>query len=541
MQIIFKGNLGAPNFPLVSSFEDQTVVIPQLDENFSNQRFYQGTFVESDMDTPQAYYMHNVMPVSNGYKSIAYRRIVKPPVTPDNTFDRMFLVHDSSENRGLLASCTNGDFYFFATGQALWKKITIAGWAGAKPVSVANANGTSYVCLPGLGVYSVDVVNGALNAATFTGMTMSSITFICSANNYLICTDGTTVYWSSATDPTDFTPSLVTGAGSTTPNDLAGTIVALYQLDNGFVVYTVANSIVANYSGNIRYPWIFKSDSNSAGVADPKLVTNNVSLGEHYAWTAAGLLRVTPTGCAPEFADVTDFLAGKIFEDFDDTKNTFNMQYLTAPLKVKPAYIGSRFLILSYGINSYTHALVFDLALKRWGKLRINHVDCFELSINGDGTGTPWTGLAGTTWAQLAGNAWSDLTTLDNTAPDAKGTIAFLQADGTVQLAVFDYGDFQSDACLILGKYQINRMQLCTLEGVGIENLDSGNSNVNVYVLPTLDGKNYQSPVTPALSLTAAMSRRYSCRTTGVNHSVVITGAFHLVSVELIFSKAGRR
>jgi hypothetical protein len=541
MQTVFKGNLGAPNFPLVSSFEDQTVAVPQYDENSANQRFYQGSYVESDMDTPQVYYMHNVMPDSQGYKSIAYKRTIKAPVVPDNTFDQMFTVHDANENRALLAHCTNGNFYIFVPGNASWKQIQIPGWTGG-PITTAAANGNTYICLSKFGVYKVDITNEVLSVVNLAGMTMASIISICSANNYLIVTDGTVVYWSNATNPEDFVPSLVTGAGSVTPNDLAGTIVGIFQLNNGFVVYTVANIIAASFSGNIRYPWIFKSDSNSSGILNVKDVTNNVSLGEHYAWTAAGLLRVTGQGCTPEFGEVTDFLSGRIFEDYDDVANTFSTQYLSTPLLVKPAYIGSRFLVISYGVTSYTHALVFDVALKRWGKLRINHVDCFEITINNDGNGVPWTGLAGTSWSQLQGNAWQDLITLTNSAPSAKRTLAFLQADGMVQTAIFDYGNFTSDACIIFGKYQLVRTNLCSLNAVSLENLDINNGNVNIAILTTLDGKTYLTPpLVPTNEITSAQVRKYNCRKTGLNHALVITGAFHLVSIELTFAKHGRR
>jgi len=76
--------------------------------------------------------------------------------------------------------------------------------------------------------------------------------------------------------------------------------------------------------------------------------------------------------------EITDFLAGKVFEDFDEVTKELSLTELTATMKKKTKFISSRYLIVSYGITEFTHALIYDIALERLGKLKIAHVDCFE-------------------------------------------------------------------------------------------------------------------------------------------------------------------
>ena len=44
----------------------------------------------------------------------------------------------------------------------------------------------------------------------------------------------------------------------------------------------------------------------------------------------------------------------------------------------KVKLVASRYLVISYGVFEFTHAIIYDLALKRLGKVKITHADVFE-------------------------------------------------------------------------------------------------------------------------------------------------------------------
>lgn len=540
MQTKFRGNLSAANFPLVSDFMGRSVVIPQYDANFQRRKQFSGDDSDLDIGIPQVYYCHNVMPMGQGFKSIAYKMVVRPVVGILN-FERVFLAKDPEENKALIGITATGGVFIYASGATAWVDITAAagGWTGGV-FSVAYANGYTYLCLSKFNTFKVNVLAKTLTPVVFSGITMSGIVGICASNNYLICYDTVTVYWSSATNPEDFIPSLVTGSGSGTPQDINGMVVCVLPLGTGYAVYTTTNIILSSYSGNLRYPWIFRQAQNGSGVIKVEHIASDGDQGTNYAWTSAGLLKVTMQGCTTPFPEITDFLSGRIFEDYNSTTDTFESQYLSDQLLIEVSFVSSRYLVLSYGITSLTHALVYDTSLKRWGKLKVDHVAVFELSTDAEADMT-YEQLAETIYDDYETIAYDEMTTLANTAAKAKRTVAFMQRDGTVKLAVWDFGNYSAEGVFILGKYQLTRTQTCTLQGLSLESMDTENTNLAVKVLTTLDGKTITGKMTPAEASRGTKIRDYNCRATGENHSIVIKGAFNLVSVLIILSRGGRR
>jgi hypothetical protein len=542
-QLTLRANLSAANFPLCSDFSGRSVVIPNQDQAYVTPSQFSGADTDKDRGIPQIYYCHNVMPVGQGFKSIAYRKVITGIPTTTTKFNKVIAVRDNTENRGYVGFTSDGLTFLYQLSTNTWKNVSIPGtWVGGN-VTTATASGVTYICYEKWGIYTVDLVAGVLTSASLSGITNANVVGMCAAANYLILHDGYTVYWSSATNPTDFVPSLATGASSGVPTGIGGIITAITSLGTGFAVYTTVNIVLSSYSGNTRYPWIFREAPGGAGSKDIEGITNTGDDGTNYAWTSSGLLKITAQGCNPVFPEVTDFLSGRIFEDFVDATLSIESEYLLYDLKVKLSYASSRYLVISYGKQSLTHALVYDIALKRWGKLRVAHVDAFELTISSDGAGLTYANLAPKTYAQLAPTPYNELTKLVNTAASPKRTLAFLQADGSVQIALWDYGNYKAQAVIMLGKFQLTRSQVVTLEEFVVENVDLANSsNFTASVITSLDGKDQGLPLTiPPVSVIGSQTRTYRCRVTGVNHSLLFTGAFNLVSLVLAFSKHGRR
>lgn len=534
-----RANLNAANIPLVSNLFGQSIIIPQQDQNFQRSQIV-GEDAQLDKGIPQIWYGHNIVPIGQGLQSVNFRRIVAP-VPGLTTFTKITTVRDAGENKAFLGITSDGGIYLFPAGASAWINISPGGWTGGN-VSFATANGISYICLSGFNVYSINITSPGLTVAALIGVVGSSVIGIGSSSNYLLLHDLTTVYWSSTTNPLDFTPSLITGASSAIPNDLEGIIIGIGQLNNGFAIFTSVNIVLASFSGNTRYPWIFRGANNSSGVKNMEAVAVDGDNGSNYAWTAAGLLRVTATGCIAVFPEVTDFLAGRVFEDFDEASATFSRIITSSDFVVKLAFVGSRYLLISYGVTKLTHALVYDVPLKRWGKLRVAHVDCFELGVDATDN-LVWSDPApGVSWASYVGVAWQDMLKITNIAASPKRTMGFLQADGTIVYANFDGGDITADAVALIGKFQLLRTETVVLEEVSIENVDTNNSgNFLLRVLTSYDGKSTGAISTPYQDINSVDFRHFLSSAAGISHSLLFTGAFALTSLELTFSRHGRR
>ncbi len=208
--------------------------------------------------------------------------------------------------------------------------------------------------------------------------------------------------------------------------------------------------------------------------------------------------------------DVTDFLAGKRFEDFNESTLAYEITNLTAneTMLKKIKYIASRYLVISYGLPNgvFTHAIVFDNALNKLGKLRIDHADVFEYV----GTQTEV----------------------------ARESVAFLLATGEVRLLDMS-ATADASGVLILGKLQFVRSRLIDLLAVELENVDT-DATLAVYDQVSLDGKNF-STVQGTLDISAPDLRKYWFRASGKNHSLVFIGKFNSVTSQITYISTGRR
>lgn len=509
-QITYRGNLASKVFPFLASQFGRTVIVSGPDQAAANNT---GESAGGDNNLPQAYYMHNVLPTAQGYKSVGYKNLI-PEV--GGLFVRVIPVRDPDMTQGWIGVTASGKLYIYRAGDKTWTDISVLGWAG-NHISVAFANGYTYVCLANFRVYKVGVATKTLTPVVLNGLNSSGIVAITAAANYLIATDGVQVYWSSTITPEDFEPSLVTGAGSGKPTDVAGTIVALAPIGTGFAIYTTVNIVVASYSQNAKFPWIFKGSPNSKGISDIDHIAASADDGSNYVWTSAGLQRIGLAAAVTVMGEVTDFLASQQFEDFDTQANKFINQYVYQPLRVKLAFIGARYLVISYGVMYLTHALIYDTALRRWGKLKYTHSHCFEVSFN------------------------TDKSTTDSVSASAKKTLGFVTDAGKVVVCDLTDNAEAADSVLILGKFQITRSRMTTLDGVFIECVDDDNTSFNVETITTLDGKTpeYILPLAPLV--VSEQYREYGARVTGLNHSLILKGKFNINSFELAMHVNGRR
>lgn len=320
------------------------------------------------------------------------------------------------------------------------------------------------------------------------------------------------VYWSSTISELDFVPSLITGAGGGQVQGAQGTVTLCLPHTSGFIVYTTKNVVGAAYSGNIRYPFNFNTIVGAGGINDFSLVTQEGDTGNHYAYTTNGLQLISIGSATTSLTDVTDFISGKLFEDFDDTAKTFSLVRLSSTLVKKITIVSARYLVVSYGITNLTHALVYDLITQRFGKLRTPHVFCFEV-------------------APAVTNVITDL---------PRQAIGFLQSNGTCSSVDFDVYSPGSNGTLILGKYQYVRARNLILDQFWLENIYDS-TNFNCTIMTSLDGKVVSSLDTPVLTNSGGAQSEYAARSEGQNISLLLQGQFHIESGILAFNLGGKR
>lgn len=538
-QQTFSCVLNAASFPFLSDFAPRTVIIPALDNTVRNPISYTGTTDSQDIKLPQVIYCHNVFPTGEGLMSVGFESKLAG-ISGADDFDQAITLRDEDENT-FLYSPANGKNYIYTANNAEWISVDpITDFTG-RQVTRAYVNGRTFICYEKYGIFEFDREAETFTQVSTTYINQEEIICITASNNYLVACSATTVYWSSLIDVLDFEPSFETGAANLIPQDIKAAIVAVHQMPGGFIIYTAKNAVSAVYSSNAKAPFIFKEISNSGGVTSPEHVTSDSTLGAQYAWTTGGLQKLTSNTAEVLFPECTDFLAGFVFEDFTTSlvKTT-----LTSPLSVKLSYISSRYLVISYGITqgNYTHALVYDTALKRWGKLKVTHVDCFLYPYPNLIGPLTYDDLAGVSYDELEDTTYDELEISQTTSIPPKRGMAFLKSDGSVELAVFDYREFTDTSVLILGKYQLTRSSKTCLQEVALES-PSENNSLSLQILPSIDGKTLGAAVTPAINnfKSSLKVRVYNKRVVAENYSLLITGSFELSCILMTVTKHATR
>lgn len=524
----FTAVLNSAEFPFISDFLQRTITIPGIDGPPRVPRPEVGSEEASNYQFAKHFYCQNVMPTVEGLMSVGYSQLV-PALAPSTDFDIQITLRDEDENNFLFCPA-RGKNYIYKASDGVWvPRNSFTGWLG-EIVSHSYVNGRTFVCYERHNVFEFDTGADTFLPVILTGINPNDIDCIGASNNYNIAVTGITVNWSSLVDPLDFTPSIQTGAGNAIPQDMKGIGRAVVPISGGFVIYTTKNAVAALYTNNARAPFVFREISNAGGITSPQHVSLEASLGFHYAWTTNGLQKITVNSAETLSAGATDFLAGRILETFDIPSLTLTLERLNTDLEVHLTYVAGRYLVISYGkvVNAppqtFTHALIFDTALKRWGKLRIDHVDCFAY---------PYPNLPNQ---------------VIQSPP--KQSVAFLQRDGRVMLLVMDYRIRQNEGVLLLGKYQLVRQKMATFQKLELEGLQTAYPP-DVYLILSTDGKTQGTPQQLQLLADAGNFKTYGAPTvtaaggapqrTGKNFSILATGTFELSTAVLTLTKHGNR
>jgi hypothetical protein len=520
MAIEYRANLSSAYFPLISRFHGRTVIVAGQDQNF-NRQLQSSADLDKDIGIPQIFYCHNVMPTGNGFQSIGYeQRISSVDGTDKGIYQEILLRDDSMGKKGYF-SVANGAIHVVLNETFGYALSVTTYWDGAanqplpalasRQLTAAHVNGITYLYIQEWGCLVWNFTLNRFELTTLTSLVATEIIGLTESNGYLIAFSVNAVAWSSLITPTDFTPSLTTGAGGGNVEGIKGNITCGAPTSNGFILYTEVNAVSVLYTGNSLYPFQFSECIGAGGVSSLERVTYDADSGYNYAYTSNGFQVLKSKSAETLFPDITDFLAGQYFEDFDDATLAFSYNTLTSPLQKKFTFVANRYLVISYGITELTHAIVYDSVQKRFGKLKFTHVDCFQY--------------------ELISAATNDI---------PRKSIAFLKSDGSVYLMNFALPFTSRNGVILLGKYQYVRTRHMQLQGVDVEGPTTGGA-FSIYDFPSYDGKNFSTPILGVQMDTGADYGSYGFGSPdALNHSILCKGCWNLTSMVLLFNITGR-
>lgn len=500
----FTAAINPATFPLVTRFQARTIIIAGLDNRLRAAN--SSTRDSSDnnnnpQNLPQVLYCENVMPFNEGVASVSFDAI-QEQVSGADEFDEVFMLRNENEDIVRFSPAQGLNYTTPAFGTAWTSTDPLPGAPVGDEVSIAYVNGITFVCYANLALLQWDGTNLNDVSASLQGVVIADIKAICGSGNYLclLCED-LSFKWSTLVDPLDFADSSA-GAGSQIPVDIRGKPICLTSVSGGVIIHCAQNAVAAMATNNDQAPWVFREIKNAGGVSSRKAVSTDNTSGAVFIWGTNGFQRLGLRESEEMFPSLNDFLAGRVLEEFDGSTNTLTFQRLSSNLRVKVAYIAGRYIVVSYGadVEEYDYALIYDLELRRWGKIKQGHVDCFS------------------------------------NFEDPLQSICLLKANGVVYRVILDRREQTAAGVLILGRYQLNRTnQICSQE-LELELLDD-EEQPSVTILSNFNGTTVGYQMSMMATGGEANYREYQGQIEGKNISFLLKGSFTLASFIITATK----
>jgi hypothetical protein len=532
-------NLKAAKFPMLSQFfGPSTSIRSNGDTDYIVTDAYSGVAANDELGIAQPVYMHNVMPVSHGYQSVDYKTILDNTCNEQDSFDQIIQLEDYNGMNHLLSPA--GGQNFISSDAEVWRSTqlpTDIRFSG--DVSFAHVRQETYVCYKNQGVFKYDPISKTLQPVTLIGLDSDQVAGITSAVGILIAWTTDTIYYSSFEDPADFTPSLRTGAGSASLVPLRGQIVAALPHTSGFIVYSTKNAVYAQATSDLAYPFNYTEVTGSAGIISPRHVASDTTFSLHYAWTKAGMQTIRQNEARLVFPEITDMLTCGYIEDYINSfdgemrigsevlnpnhpvvqqaatsqcpNNLVKLSH-DSPLEIRINVVASRYLAISYGIQKLNHAIIYDIGLARFGKLRIPHTDVFTYER-----------------PESFGE--------DN----ARKSFGFLQHDGTIKVLEFALNKPATDSVFLFGRLSLNRASMTLLDEVHLGGLFDPSGTLTLNIILSIDGMTLMEDIYAIPTHATDSMKKYGLRITGMNHILKLMGTFSLSSIEAVMFEGGSR
>lgn len=501
---------------------------------------YSGDFINTDYGQPELIYAENVMPYAKGIYSVGFYQQVAAITGPATTAcDQYISLRDASENIRAFVPAAGAN-YVYNAGTATWASVNPFTFVGSL-VTRAYVAGRTFICYEKNRIIEYNVGTGLFTTIALTypgGITIANVRGIGSASNYLLFFTDFAVYWCSPLNVLEFA-DINQGAGQSTPLDIKGQITALIATPGGFIVYTARNAIGATFTNNAAAPFVFKEINNAGGVASWERVTPEADEQGHYIYGTNGIQLVGLSRAVTLFPEVTDFLVSGQSESWNASTKTVDLTTVGS-VSVKLAFLAGRFLVISYGAGTtyFSYALIYDTMLKRWGKIKLTHVDAFMYSYQ-SGTGAYTYDTLPGNYSDLVGDyAALGLFFLSVAAP--KLGMAFLQNDGTIQVLQSNFNQTNDAGVALFGRIQNRHGIKTTIHDVRLDGIRTTPA-VAVNLLSSQSGDERDTVTPMQLTETTGTHRRFSKRVTAENFDVAVEGTFILSALLVGVANGGSR
>lgn len=297
-----------------------------------------------------AYDGQNVLPTALGYKSFfSDQTLFNVPAVPSSHVQAVIVYQAADYSTILIALAEEGAWLFDATEGSIW-----GGWQDFAPTGHNPADGVRHmwswavvanqlylysqgqphyytVCTPsyfannnGQTIISGATVLGVLSYPNFgvlevtpNFLNMAGQLGLFRADTRLGMWDSeNSVAWSSATQTYDFEPSIENFAGVTQFADVTGAITKILGQGEGFIIYA-SRSIVRCVPSGSSEMWAGSALMSDNGVAFDVQVAAAQPDVIHYAYTGAGLVKITGGSIEPIDVEVSDYLAQRALVGID--------------------------------------------------------------------------------------------------------------------------------------------------------------------------------------------------------------------------------
>lgn len=524
----YRANLHSQSFPFVAAHAGRSIIVPNKDSTYAPPIAAHPEDGARDFGSPQVLYCHNALPVAEGYASAGFSYVGGCPGT--SPVYAVILIRDPASNvSGYLFMLQDGHSWFY--NGATW----IVGTYVEAPfttelITSATVMERTFIYIEGRDAHEFNYTTQTLQPVLFNFDPINPppgpMIGITTGLGRLVAWDKNTVYWCADTydnvpfNPIDFVPSDVTGAGFSSVAQAQGTIKYCKAHLLGFMVYCQNNIVTAIATNNSLFPYNFRELVGSGGAIHYEDIAQDAKTTDHVAYTTSGLQFVSYQQTNTKFPELTDFISGRYFEDYDETTHTWtrrSVQYFKHAVNV----VSDRYLMISYGDaatpiagNPFSHVLVWDMVMQRWGKLKFHHLTIFEDTAFGSG--------------------------IIDMQP--KSGVMFVKSDGTIHKLEFDPHEtgVNHSGVIIFGHYQIERGHLTSLVEGWLDNVPVAGKTWSMRVYPNYDGKNAGATLFP-LTQSSGETSKFYCRASGQNLDIGVFGNFRLSSLVLRFKQDGVR
>jgi len=435
--------------------------------------------------------MENVVPISRGYASIAYKQVLPPIPGIIGT------VHDYYELRGdaaglALLAVTETKQYVYDAYTSQWYDITITSNSYSE-IYVANVKEECYIFITGDKLYRYDFGSRVLIPANLTALDIGAMAGMFSSGVILGFWDTSNrIYYSSVFNPLDFVPSLSTGAGSQNVTSIVSKILTVESLGEDIIIYTKKNATSGRATGDVQFPFFFKEIEGSEGAYARDNIAYDTNASIHLVWTGNAFQQVTVTEATYIWPELRDGITRGLKIILDPLTEQPVVSYANR-IDVKIQFCSNNYVAISLresGDSVFREVYVYDQTLRRWGKLVVDHLAIFDNPI------VPL--INGYTYAELEAE-YPTYASLDLQSPrliyfDVESGItqaenppginfAVLSLDGRVHLAATsETANFRGDNIgivsaqprIYLGRYKVSRDMGYMLEAVVVNNLING-------------------------------------------------------------------